>query len=149
MSKQPIRNNLIVELHIPDFDVAKEFYSILGFKVILEHPITATESGYMAMKRQDALGDSMINFYGGNDKVYQQSYFKNFPPDTKRGYAIGLTMPISNIDDFFNQVSPKIKDHIMQEVKGKQDGDIVWRDFRVEDPFGFYLRCTELIDWGQ
>lgn len=80
MSRQPIRNNLIIELHIPDFNVAKEFYSILGFEVILEHPITPAEPGYMVMKRQDALGDSVINFYGGNDKVYQQSYFKNFPP---------------------------------------------------------------------
>lgn len=149
MSKQPISNNLIIELHIPDFDVAKEFYGILGFKVILEHPATAAEPGYLVMKRPDTLGDSMINFYGGNDKVYQQSYFKNFPTDTKRGYEIELTMTVSNVDEFFNKVSPKIKDHIMQEVKDKKDGDLVWRDFRAEDPFGFYLRFTELIDWGQ
>lgn len=71
------------------------------------------------------------------------------PPTTKRGYATGLTMPISNVGDFFNQISPKIKDHIMQEIKDKKDGDMTWRDFRVEDPFGFYLRFTELIDWGQ
>ena len=149
MSKQPIRNNLIIELHIPDFDIAKEFYGILGFAVIMEHPVTATEPGYLVMKRNDALGDSIINFYGGNDKVYQQSYFKNFPSGTKRGYATELTIPVSDIDDFFNQISPKIKDHIMQEVKDKKDGDMAWRDFRVEDPFGFYLRFTELIDWGQ
>jgi len=25
----------------------------------------------------------------------------------------------------------------------------VVKDFRMVDPFGFYLRFTELIDWGQ
>jgi catechol 2,3-dioxygenase-like lactoylglutathione lyase family enzyme len=149
MSKQPIRNNLIIELHIPDFDKAKKFYGVLGFEVILEHPVTDTAPGYMVLKRHDEMGDSIINFYGGNEQVYQQSYFKRFPSDTKRGYATSLTIPVSNIDSFFKQVSSAIPAHVMQEVQEKKDGDMKWRDFRLEDPFGFYLRFTELIDWGQ
>ena len=31
--KNPIKNNLIIELHVPDFSVVKDFYSKLGFEV--------------------------------------------------------------------------------------------------------------------
>jgi len=149
MSKTPIRNNLVIELHVPDFEVAKRFYSLLGFKIILEHPVSNGEPGYLVLKRQDELGDTMINFYGGNEKVYNQSYFKNFPRTTKRGYATEITIPVANVDIFYEQVARKIKGHIKQELMNKKDKEMVWRDFRVEDPFGFYLRFTELIDWGQ
>lgn len=147
--KLPIRNNLIIELHVPDFEITKEFYGLLGFETISENPVTATEPGYLVLKRHDGEGDTMLNFYGGNKKVYNQAYFKNFSKDTKRGYATEVTVPIAHIDDFYNEISPKIKDHIKQPVMDKKDGDALWRDFRVEDPFGFYLRFTELIDWGQ
>ena len=145
----PIRNNLIIELHVPDFVIAKEFYAALGFAPIMENPVSATGPGYLVLKRHDEQGDTILNFYGGNDFVYGQSYFKKFSKETKRGYAAEVTIPIARIDAFYNEVRPKIKDHIMQPVQDKKDGDTAWRDFRVEDPFGFYLRFTELIDWGQ
>jgi len=149
MSKVPIRNNVMIELHVPDFDVVKSFYSQLGFEVILEHRVTETEPGYLVLKRHDDLGDSIINFYGGNEKVYNQSYFKQFPPTTKRGYAAEVTIPVAQVDEFYHEVESKIRSNIKQEVRDKKDNEMVWRDFRVEDPFGFYLRFTELIDWGQ
>jgi hypothetical protein len=145
----PIRNNLVIELHVPSFSIAKEFYAILGFTPIMENPISPTEPGYLVLKRHDEQGDTILNFYGGNDLVYNQSYFKKFPNNTKRGYATEVTIPVAHADDFYNEVQPKIKDNIMQPVQDKKDGDTVWRDFRVEDPFGFYLRFTELINWGQ
>ncbi|MFA5386302.1 MAG: hypothetical protein WC297_01350 [Candidatus Paceibacterota bacterium] len=147
--KLPIRNNLIIELHVPDFNIAKEFYGLLGFEPIMENKATATEPGYLVLRRHDNEGDTILNFYGGNDRVYNQAYFKNFPTDTKRGYATELTIPVAHVDDFYNEIAPKIKDNIKQPVTGKKDGETFWRDFRVEDPFGFYLRFTELIDWGQ
>ena len=149
MSKRPIRNNLVVELHIPDFDVAKAFYSVLGFGVIMEHVPTADKAGYLVMKMTNELGETIINFYGGNDLVYNQSYFKNFPHDTKRGYATSLTIPVPSAAEFYAKIALALKDHILQPVTAKEDGELKWRDFRMEDPFGFYLRFTELIDWGQ
>ncbi|RLC37561.1 hypothetical protein DRH29_01695 [candidate division Kazan bacterium] len=149
MNKQPIRNNLIIELHIPDFDVAKKFYSILGFKVILEHVPTADKPGYLVMKLTTEMGETLLHFYGGNDLVYNQSYFKNYPKDTKRGYATSITIPVPSADEFYNKVADTLKDHIIQPVMDKEDKEMKWRDFRMEDPFGFYLRFTELIDWGQ
>ena len=149
MSKQPIRNNLAVELHVPDFEVAKKFYGAIGFEVVLEHTPTADKPGYLVMKLTTELGETMLNFYGGNDLVYNQSYFKNFPRDTKRGYATSITIPVPSAAEFYAKVAPTLQDHILQPVMDKEDGDMKWQDFRMEDPFGFYIRITDLIDWAQ
>lgn len=36
MSVNPQQNNSLIELHIPDFELAKNFYGKLGFNVIWE-----------------------------------------------------------------------------------------------------------------
>lgn len=150
MNVAPIKNNLTIELHVPDFKLVKEFYGILGFtKITFEHYPSESEPGYLVLKRSDEIGDSMINFYGGNGKVYNQSYFKNFSKDTKRGYATELTITVSDIDEFYSKISPSIPKNIKQSLMEKTDQEISWHDFRIEDPFGFYLRFTELLDWGQ
>jgi len=149
MTHKTIRNNLVIELHIPDFDAAKKFYGALGFEVVLEHTPTADKPGYLVMKLTTELGETMINFYGGNDLVYNQSYFKNFPHDTKRGYATSITIPVPSAADFYSKIAPALADHILQPVTDKEDGDMKWQDFRLVDPFGFYIRITDPLDWGQ
>lgn len=145
----PIKNNLIIELHVPDLNVVKDFYSKLGFEVKVDDAVNEVDLGYVTMLRKDSLGNTLINFYGGNDRVYNQSYFKNFPKDTKRGYAAEVTIPVSNIDDLYESVIAKLKNYVVRELVMSEDHDYKWKDFRVEDPFGFYIRFTELLDWGQ
>ena len=94
--KSPIQNNLIIELHVPDFGPVKEFYSRLGFAIISEDK-KGEYPGYLVMRREDPLGNTMLNFYGDDDRVYQQSYFKKFPPQTIKGYATEITIPVSDI----------------------------------------------------
>jgi predicted lactoylglutathione lyase len=84
----PIANNLIIELHVPDLKVAKEFYSKLGFEVCMDDAPNVENPGYLTMIRKDSIGNTMLNFYGGDERVYGQSFFKQFPKETKRGYAI-------------------------------------------------------------
>jgi len=74
-----IKNNLIIELHVPDLNVVKDFYSKLGFEVKVDDDVNETDLGYVTMLRRDKIGNTLINFYGGDDRVYNQSYFKNFP----------------------------------------------------------------------
>lgn len=93
-----IKSNLIIEPHVPDPDVMKGFYSKLGFELKVNDDVNETELGYVTMLRRDKVGNTLINFYGGDDRVYYQSYFKNFPKDTKRGYAAEVTIPVSDID---------------------------------------------------
>lgn len=147
--KESIKNNLIIELHVPDLNVVKEFYSKLGFEVTMDDKLSEKESGYLTMTRKDVLGNTMLNFYGGDERVYNQSFFKQFPKETRRGYAIEITVPTSTIDEVYSLVSTNLKEYIVRELKELEDHDHRWKDFRMVDPFGFYLRFTQLIDWGQ
>ena len=101
------------------------------------------------MMRKDKVGDTMLNFYGGNDLVYNQSFFKQFPKDTHRGYATSITIPVSDIQFVYRNIESKAKESIIRELTAIVDSGKQWQDFRLQDPFGFYVRVTELINWGQ
>lgn len=147
--KTSIKNNLIIELHVPDFDVTKNFYAKLGFQVSMDDKANAKEPGYLTMTREDIVGSTMLNFYGGDERVYDQSFFKQFPKETKRGYATEITITTGTIEEIYRAASTRLKDHIVRELKELEDHGHQWKDFRMVDPFGFYLRFTELLDWGQ
>lgn len=147
--KNPVRNNLVIEMHVPDLDVVKDFYSKLGFTVSMEDKLNEEELGYLTMTRKDKLGNTMLNFYGGDERVHNQSFFKQFPKKTKRGYATEITMTTDDIDGIFKMASQYLQEYIVRELRELEDHGHKWKDFRMVDPFGFYLRFTELIDWGQ
>ncbi|MEK7202579.1 MAG: hypothetical protein AAB669_03580 [Patescibacteria group bacterium] len=147
MSKQLVRNNLIIELHVPEFAPVKDFYSKLGFEIISED-VKGEYPGYMVMQRRDPLGDTMINFYGDDERVYEQSYFKQFDKNTPRGYAVELTIPVKEVSTLYKEVSHKLGESVVQELLAKSDNTRTWKDFRMADPYGYYIRFTELLDWG-
>jgi len=140
-------NQLFIELHVPDFDVAVDFYKKLGFEVV-SYDATIDGLGYFLMQR----GNTILNFYGGSEKVYDQSFFKQFPKNTPRGFEVEITIPIDDVKKCFEEIKNNIPAAIVQEIKEKHDRksdnfELVWHDFRVVDPFGFYLRFTEPINW--
>lgn len=148
-NEQKLQNNLLLELRIPNFDVAKEFYSKLGFEIVIEDPITDEYCGYLTMVHEDKHGKTIPAFYGGDDKVYDQAYFKKFPRNTKMGYGVELTVPVEDVRAKYDQAQKELGEHIVQQIKEVKDHDLSWYDFRMEDPFGFYIRFTDLLDWGQ
>lgn len=150
MALTPIHNNLVLELHIPSFTPARKFYGLFGFEQLSYDPTSGggSDLGYMVLIRRDHIvGDTLINFYGDKNKVSQHARFNEFPADTPRGYAVEITVPVSDVA------------RLWEQVKGTLDGKIIsqalvtkrWgkQDFRVVDPFGFYVRFTEIVDWGQ
>jgi len=147
--KKPIRNNLVIELHVPDLNIVKDFYSKLGFEIGIDDKVNEKEFGYLTMIRRDKIGSTMLNFYGGDDRVYNQSFFKQFPKNTKRGYATEVTITTEDIEEVYKKASEQLKDNIVRELKELEDHEHKWKDFRMVDPFGFYIRFTELIDLGQ
>lgn len=147
MSKEPVRNNLIIELHVPEFAPVKDFYSKLGFEIISED-VKGEYPGYMVVQRRDPLGNTMINFYGDDERVYEQSYFKQFDKNTPRGYAVELTIPVKDVSTLYKEVSHKLGKSVVQELVAKSDNTRTWKDFRLTDPCGFYIRFTDLLDWG-
>jgi|SRR3989344_4688634 len=149
MIKQ-IQNNLIVELHVPDFVPIKDFYGKIGFVVVKEDPVTEKYLGYLVLRRDDVYGPTLLNFYGNDSRVSEQSFFKKFPINTVRGYGSEITIPVADIDTLWAQAKKHLSNHnIARELKEINDEQVRWRDFRLVDPFGFYIRVTELIDWGQ
>lgn len=144
-----VNNNLILELHIPDFGPSRRFYGLFGFKEQMYDPTSGGNSdlGYMVLIRKDKIGNTAINFYGDKVKVSQHARFADFPPDTPRGYSVEVTIPVGNVEQLWLQTKDRIgRDQIAQELTLKRWGK---SDFRVIDPFGFYIRFTELVDWGQ
>ena len=150
--KEPnkIINNLVLELHVPNFQPVKEFYGIFGFTEIGYDPTSGgggSDLGYLVLRREDTVGNTQINFYGDKEKVSQHKYFVDFPEGTRRGYEVEITIPVSDVQKLWEEIKDKIPEkQIAQPLTLKRWGK--W-DFRVADPFGFYVRFTELVDWGQ
>ena len=123
---------MLVELHVPDFDKVKSFYGQLGFKLIWERQ-PETFKGYLVMQ----LENNILTFWGGNKEIYQHSYFKEFPENTKPGYGVEIIIEITDLNNYFEKIKESVE--IIEPLT-----DQAWglRDFRVKDPFGFYLRIT-------
>ena len=94
-----MKTDVFIELHIPDFQKAIDFYKILGFKVVW------LKEDYLVMRK----GKSILNFYMGCDKVYQHSYFGKFPKDTKRGYGVEIFFLENDIKGFWEKIKDKVK----------------------------------------
>lgn len=127
------------ELHVPNFEVAKQFYGDLGFDVVWERKSTDKTEGYMVMRKKT----SVLCFYSGTTKVYEHSYFRKFPKDTKRGYAVEIVIPVDDVKSFYKTVQELHKDMIVIPLTER----FYYPDFRMIDPFGFYLRFVERYNW--
>jgi len=150
MTPGPVRNNLILEMHVPGFKAARDFYRQFGFEEIAYDPISGggvSDLGYLELKREDALGRTQLNFYGDKDSVARHARFNEFPEDTPRGYAVEITIPVDGVARLWEDVGRHLPTEVIsQPLVVKRWGKL---DFRVVDPYGFYLRFTEPVDWWQ
>lgn len=121
----------VIELHVPDFQAAYDFYRQFQFA------LRWVDDNYMVLAR----GEHSLCFYGGNPEVAAHSYFGRFSPDTKRGYAVELVLFVIDVKRCFQSLWPTTK--VIEPPRQRLWGAT---DFRVEDPFGFYVRVTEQYD---
>lgn len=128
--------NCLVEVHVPDFEITKEFYNKLNFENAWERPPEGFK-GYLVMK----LENNVICFWAGNKHVYEQDYFKQFPKETPRGYGIELVLMVKDIEKYYQEIQSKIE--IFEPLVMRPWG---LKDFRIADPFGYYLRFTSVHD---
>ena len=134
-----LTSDVMIELHVPDFELTKKFYGDLGFIVVWERNSEDPNICYLVMKK----GTSILNVYSGTKKVYDHSFFKKFPKTTPRGYCVEIIIPVDGIEKFYKQISLKYGKNIAKPL-----GKIFFHpDFRMVDPFGFYLRFVERYDW--
>lgn len=125
MRMKPAPNRVLLELHIPDFELVKHYCEKLGFEVVQETKLTG-KAGCLILKTED----NILCFWAGNDAVYRQSYFKRFPRGTKRGYRVEVVLMVADIDSYYEKVG--------------QFANVISPP-RLR-PFGYYLRITSLCD---
>lgn len=130
---KPANNSIQIELHVPDFELVKKFYGKLGFEAVWEKK-PEEKKGYLVIKRDD----NILCFWPGNKFVEKQSYFQNFPSDTKRGFGVEIVIMVNDIENLYKKAESfcKIVDRLQIQPWGL-------KDFRIEDPFGFYIRFTQ------
>ena len=121
--------SVLVELQVNDFEKATTFYTLLGFS-----PRLSEEGDYLIMKK----GQNNIRFYKGNRENYTHPYFGNFSKETKNGFNVEIIIFVEDVKKMYEKI--KLKVNVVEHLKHKRWG--AW-DFRVEDPFGFYLRISE------
>lgn len=130
---KPANNSIQIELNVPDFELVKKFYGKLGFEVVWERKPEKLK-GYLVMK----MGNNILCFWAGNEYAYKHPYLQKYPRDTKRGYAVEIIVMVEDIEEYYK----KVKDfaNVVEELQVRPWG---LKDFRIEDPFGFYIRFTE------
>ena len=88
-----------------------------------------------------AMDDTVICFWGGNEVIFEQPYFKRFPKETPRGYGVELVVMVDDIEGYYEKIKDAayVVEPLVQQPWGLQD-------FRTADPFGYYLRFTSRYD---
>lgn len=129
-------NPTLIELHVPNFEPAREFYTKLGFAICWERPPEEMK-GYLVL----SLEDNVICFWGGNEHIFSQKYFQKFSPDVPRGVGLEIVVQVENVRSYYKQVQEKIE--IIEPLHTRPWG---LEDFRFVDPYGFYLRVTSKHD---
>ena len=116
-------SNIHLELQVPNFKTAIDFYRLLGFEVVWK------DERYMVMKR----GSSILNFNEGSERVYEQSYFKGFPKGTKRGYAVEIVIPVKDVGGLFEKIKDKVNPLVMDSlgIDVEPDWDSLPEDLRI------------------
>lgn len=75
----------------------------------------------------------------GNESVYEQSSFKRFPRNTNRGYGVEIVLMVADVEAYYESV--KSFASVVGPLSLRPWG---LKDFRIEDPFGYYIRVTSL-----
>lgn len=123
--------NVLLELHVPDFKAAQSFYARLGFE------LRWMEQDYMVL----GLGKSLLHFYGGSGSVHQHSFFGRFSKSTPRGYGVEIIIFVEDVESIYSQFQEGVE--VVSRLRERPWGS---SDFRLVDPFGYYLRISESYD---
>lgn len=129
-------NYMMLELHVPDFEKIKTFYSTLGFKTAWERAPDGFK-GYLVLQMED----NILCFWCGSEDVEKHPYFKNFPQSSALGKGVEVVLTTKYLDELYEKL--KGNDCVIEPMEKKPWG---LRDFRIKDPYGYYLRITSPHD---
>lgn len=86
-------------------------------------------------------GAEVLRFWPGTAAVERHSHFGRSPATTERGYGVEIVLTFDDLEATFE--AARSVGTILEPIRRRHWG---LRDFRVLDPYGFYVRCTELHD---
>lgn len=131
---RPTQTHIFIELHVPELKSVKDFYGKLGFKKVWD------TDEYLVMQ----LGENILGFYCG-----ENPFFANFSPSTPRGYGVEITVQIvDDISGYFRRISPLIPSaSLVSTLQAVDYGTSIKWEFRLVDPFGYYLHFTEPVNY--
>lgn len=125
------RPHASVELHVPDFARVKDFYGQLGFRIAREE---SGERGYLVLE----LEGNTLAFWPGSVAVARHPHFGRFPADAPRGAGVEIVIAVADVEALYTRALA-----LGPVVAPLQLRSWGVRDFRLLDPFGYYLRITE------
>jgi dihydroneopterin aldolase len=120
-----------VELHVPDFAPVRDFYGRLGFSVVRDEP---GPDGYLVLRHEQ----TAIAFWPGSDAERAHHFFSRNPVATPRGHGVEIIVTTTELDALYERA--KALDAVVEPLRTRKWGA---RDFRIADPFGYYIRITE------
>lgn len=122
-------NSLIPELSVSNIQKSKDFYQMLGFKIMYERP----ENKFCFLQ----LENNQIMIEQNNDNWNTGSM--EYP----YGRGINISMFVSNVEEMYNRLKNEgIKMFLDLEVHKYRVDDVVYEDkeFLIQDPDGYLLR---------
>ena len=89
-----------------------------------------------------ALEGNTICFWGGSSEaIAGHRYFARFPPNSPIGIGVEIVIQVRDVEDLYEECRSWA--NIVDPLKARPWGLV---DFRVADPYGYYLRITEIHD---
>jgi dihydroneopterin aldolase len=122
---------IAVELHVPDFAPVRDFYRQLGFSVVRDDP---GPDGYLVLRYEE----TAIAFWPGSEAERTHHFFSRHPAGTPRGLGVEIIITTTELKAMYGRA--KALGAVVEPLRMRKWGA---RDFRIADPFGFYLRITE------
>jgi lactoylglutathione lyase len=126
----------LLELHVDDFGQVVEFYKVLGFEEVWRRE-PDEEKGYLVMRN----GHNVLSFWCGNSSVFEHSFFAKLYKHSHRGVGVEIGIQVHNIDSLYQVF--RNTEYVVEQLEMKPWG---LRDFRLQDPFGYYVKVTEPHD---
>jgi dihydroneopterin aldolase len=123
-----------VELHVADFAPAKRFYGALGFAVAREER-GRDGDGYLVMTH----GADVLRFWPGTPAALRRGHFGE--REAPVGHRVEIVLTFPDLDAALAAVGAE--GTVVEGIRRRHWG---LRDFRMLDPYGFYVRCTEPHD---
>jgi catechol 2,3-dioxygenase-like lactoylglutathione lyase family enzyme len=124
---------ILVELHVSDLLKAREFYSSLGYHEVRR------EDRYLVLSK----GEALLHFYLCASKHPEHHYFKRKVEKDPASLGIGVEIIIFSAELDQDFAAMYQRGAVKEGIKARPWGV---RDFRVADPFGYYLRVSEPYD---